>query len=162
MFVLTNGITDGILILEPGSCLRGLTLGRWGCRGCQKFIFQTWSCGMSNQRGWPAEQNASKIFILGSNWWPLGEVKRSNIIKFRLTCQFERFLYQTLCVLYKWKIQNISDRIFILSPWSCPRVGLWGAGVPRGGQKSCFKHGHVAYQIVGDDEQNKMRVKFSS
>ena len=25
-----------------------------------------------------------------------------------------------------------------------------------------FKHGHVAYQIEGDDEQNKMQVTFSS
>ena len=25
-----------------------------------------------------------------------------------------------------------------------------------------FKHGHVAYQIDADDEQNKMQVKFSS
>ena len=33
-------------------------------------------------------------------------------------------------------------------------------GVPRGSKK--FKHGHVAYQIEGDDEQNRMQVKFSS
>ena len=25
-----------------------------------------------------------------------------------------------------------------------------------------FKHGHVAYQISGDDEQNKIQVTFSS
>ena len=25
-----------------------------------------------------------------------------------------------------------------------------------------FKHGHVAYQIDGDDAQNRMQVKFSS
>ena len=25
-----------------------------------------------------------------------------------------------------------------------------------------FKHGHVAYQIDGDDEQNKIQVTFSS
>ena len=25
-----------------------------------------------------------------------------------------------------------------------------------------FKHGHVAYQINGDDEQNRMQVKFVS
>ena len=42
-------------------------------------------------------------------------------------------------------------------------VGLWGAGGAQGGQKNFFfKHGHVAYQIDGDDEQNKMQVKFSS
>ena len=33
-------------------------------------------------------------------------------------------------------------------------------GVPRGSKK--FKHGHVAYQIDGDDKQNRMQVKFSS
>ena len=106
-------------------------------RGSKNF-FQTWSCGISNRRGWQAEQNACKFFILGSNWWPWGEVKRSYIIKFRLTCQFQRFFYQTLCVLCKWNIQNISEGIFILSPWSCPRgetLGRWGC---PGGQKIFF------------------------
>ena len=36
-----------------------------------------------------------------------------------------------------------------------------GLGVPRGSKKK-FKHCHVAYQIEGDDEQNRMQVKFSS
>ena len=44
-----------------------------------------------------------------------------------------------------------------------PGVVLWGAGSAQGGQKIFFfKHGHVAYQIDGDDERNKMQVKFSS
>ena len=59
-------------------------VGLWGPGGAKgvkkKFFFLTWSCGISNRRGWQAEQNASKIFILGSSWWPWGEVKRSNII----------------------------------------------------------------------------------
>ena len=38
---------------------------------------------------------------------------------------------------------------------------LEALGVPRGGSKK-FKHGHVAYQIDGDDEHNRMQVKFSS
>ena len=37
--------------------------------------------------------------------------------------------------------------------------GVWGA---QGVKKCFFKHGHVAYQIEGDDEQNRMQVKFSS
>ena len=65
-------------------------------RGVQVF-FLTWSYGISNQWGWLAEQNASKIFIRGSNWWPWGEVKRSNIYKFQLPCQFQRFFYTKLC-----------------------------------------------------------------
>ena len=31
-------------------------------------------------------------------------------------------------------------------------------GVPRWSKK--FKHGRLAYQIDGDDEQNRMQVKF--
>ena len=40
---------------------------------------------------------------------------------------------------------------------------FWALGCP-GGVKNFFffKHGHVAYQIDGDDEHNKMQVKFSS
>ena len=42
-------------------------------------------------------------------------------------------------------------------------MGLWGTGGAEGGQKiTFFKHGHVAYQIDGDDEQSKMQEKFSS
>ena len=54
----------------PGVGLRGTG----GAQGVN-FFFQTWSCGRSNRRGWRAEQNASNIFILGSNWWTWGAVK---------------------------------------------------------------------------------------
>ena len=39
---------------------------------------------------------------------------------------------------------------------------LQGAGGAQGVKKILFKHGHVVYQIDGDDEQNRMQVKFSS
>ena len=48
-----------------------------------------------------------------------------------------------------------------MSPESCPRgetLGRLGAQVVI----FFFKYGHVAYQISGDDEQNRMQVKFSS
>ena len=71
------------------------------------------------------EQNRKQvIFILGSNWWPWGEVKRSNIVKFRLPYQFQRFSYQTLCVFSQIK-ENILNRNFILLLGSCPRGGTW-------------------------------------
>ena len=60
------------------------------------------------------------------------------------------------------KIQNMSDGVFILLPGSCPRGGTLGHWGYLGGQTFFFKHGHVAYQIDGDDEQNKMQVTFSS
>ena len=40
-------------------------------------------------------------------------------------------------------------------------VGLWGAGRSQG-VNLFSKHGHVAYQIDGDDKQNRMQLKFSS
>ena len=50
-------------------------------------------------------------------------------------------------------------RDFILSPGSYPRGGTLGRWGCPGGQKN-YKHGHVVYQIDGDDEQNRMQVKF--
>ena len=47
--------------------------------------------------------------------------------KFQLQSQFQRFLYQTLCVFSQIKDIKRIEGIFILSPGSCPRVGLGGA-----------------------------------
>ena len=47
--------------------------------------------------------------------------------------------------------------------WVMPQgwaLGHWG--YPGGQTFFFFKHGHVAYQIDGDDEQNKKQVTFSS
>ena len=53
-------------------------------------------------------------------------------------------------------------RDFYSVAWVMPQGSDLGAlGVPRGSKKK-FKHGHVVYQIDGDDEQNRMQVKFSS
>ena len=38
------------------------------------------------------------------------------------------------------------------------RDGTWGH---PGGKKFIFLHGHVAYEIDGDDERNRIQVKFS-
>ena len=55
-------------------------------------------------------------------------------------------------------------RDFYSVPWVMPQgsVGLWGTMGAHGVKHFFFKHGHVAYQIDGDDEQNKMQVTFSS
>ena len=53
-------------------------------------------------------------------------------------------------------------RDFHSVPWVMPQGWDFGVlGVPRG-SKLFFKHGHVVYQIDGDDKQNRMQVKFSS
>ena len=95
--------------------------------------------------------------------WGLGEGSKGQIsFNFNYKVNFKDF-YTKLCVCsHKGKIQNISDGIFILSPGSyASGVGLWGAGGAQEVKKK-FKHGHVAYQIDGDDKQNRMQVTFSS
>ena len=43
-------------------------------------------------------------------------------------------------------------------PWAIPQV--WDFGVQ--GRKKCnfSKHGHLEYQVKGDDEKNILQVKF--
>ena len=51
-------------------------------------------------------------------------------------------------------------RDFYSVAWVMPQGWDLGAlGVPRG-SIFFFKHGHVAYQINGDDEQNRKQEKF--
>ena len=52
---------------------------------------------------------------------PWGGVKRSNIIE--LQSQFQRFLFQTLCVFSQMKDTKHIRQVFIKSPGSCPRGG---------------------------------------
>ena len=56
----------------------------------------------------------------------------------------------------------MSDGIFILSPGPCPRGGTLALGRPGGQKLFYFKHGQLAYQIDGDDEQNRTKVKKNS
>ena len=56
-------------------------------------------------------------------------------------------------------------RDFYSVTWVMPQGWDFGALGVLGGSNIFFfffKHGHVAYQIDGDDEQNKMQVTFSS
>ena len=112
------------LILSPESCPKGGTLEHWGYPGAQTIFFQTWSCSISVQRGWRAEQNASNIFILGSKWWPWSKGQIS------LTCQFQRFLYQTLCVFSQIKDRKHIEQNFNSVAKVMPREGTsgcWGS-----------------------------------
>ena len=82
-------------------------VGLWGAGGCpggQICFFQTWSWGISNRRGWRAEQNACKIFILGSNWWPLGEVKGQRSLNFGYHVNFKDFYTKFYVCSHKWKV----------------------------------------------------------
>ena len=94
-------------------------------------------------------------------FWPSplgtwGGVKRSNIIKFQLHSQFQRFLYQTLCVFPQMKdIKHIKHDFYY---FVCVMPQGLGTGGAQGVKKN-WEHGHVAYQIDGDDEHNRMQGK---
>ena len=161
-----------VFILSPGSCPRGGTWGYLGakikfrpavCRLCYLLLNhwtklkQIWCVSYSHE--WACNIN---FFLYPAPWGP-GEGSKGQISwNFNYKVNFKDF-YSKLCVCsHKWKIQKISDEIFILSPGSCPRGGTlryWGC---PGCQKNFLEHGHVAYQIDGDDKQNRMQVTFSS
>ena len=60
------------------------------------------------------------------------------------------------------KVTKHIRRDFHSVAWVMPHGWEFGALGCPGGKFFFFKHGHVAYQIDGDDEQNRMQVKFSS
>ena len=118
---------------------------------------QIWCVSYSHEWG-PAMANFFCPAPLGP-----GEGSKDQIsFNFNYKVNFKDF-YTKLCVCsHIRKIQNISDGIFILLPGSFPMGGTLGRLVCPEGKKNVFKLGHVAYQIDGDDEQNRLQVKFSS
>ena len=71
------------------------------------------------------------------------------------------FIPNFVCVLTNERYKTYQTGFLFCRLGHAPGVGLWALG--GGGVKLFFfKHGHVAYQIDGDDEQKKMKVTFSS
>ena len=68
---------------------------------------------------------------------PWGGAKRLNIIKFQLRSQFQRFLYQTLCVFSQMKDTKHIRRDFHSVAWVMPQG--WELGRP-GGQTIFFSN----------------------
>ena len=72
------------------------------------------------------------------------------------------FIPNFVCVVTNERYKTFRQDFYSVA-WVMPQGWDFGAlGVPRGSNNFFFKHGHVAYQIYGDDEQNKMQVTFSS
>ena len=67
-----------------------------------------------------------------------------------------------MCVLTNERCKTYQTGFSLCPLGHAPGVGLGGAGGAQGVKKIIFKHGHVVYQIDGDDEQNRIQVKFSS
>ena len=72
------------------------------------------------------------------------------------------FIPNFVCVLTNERYKTYQTGFLFCRLGHVPGVGLLGTGGAQGVKKNFFKHGLVAYQIDGDDEQNRMQVKFSS
>ena len=126
-----QNISDGFFILSPGSCPRGGTRGYLGakikfrpavCLLCYLLLNnwtkfnQIWCVSYSHE--WGAHH---KKEIWPRPLGPRGGVKRSNIIYFQLQSQFQRFLFQTLCVFSQMKDTKHIRRCFFYSvAWVMP------------------------------------------
>ena len=130
-------------------------VGLWGAGGAKgvKNAFQTWSCGISNR--WGEEQNRMQVKF--SSYGQTGDlgVRSKGQISLNLVyhVNFKDFLYQTLCVFLQMKDTKHIRQDFHSVTW-----------VPRDGTLGCCgcPGGRLTYQIDGDEEQNRMQVKFSS
>ena len=95
---------------------------------------------------------------------PPGAFRRGQKVKYLISITksiSKIFLPNFVCVLTNERYKTYQTGFSFCPLGHAPGVGLWGAGGAQGGKK-IFKHGHVVYQIDGDDEQNRMQVKFSS
>ena len=131
-----QNISDGFFILSPGSCPRG---GTWGyltakikfypavCPLCYLLLNhwtkfnQIWCVSYSHEWG------AQRKFFFGPAPLGLGEGSKGQIsFIFNYKVNFKDFNSKLNVCSHKWKIQNIPDGFFILSPGPCPRGGTWG------------------------------------
>ena len=94
---------------------------------------------------------------------PPGALGRGQKVKYHLISITKSistiFIPNFVCVLTNERYKTYQTGFSFCPLGHAPGVGL---GAPRGSKKNFFKHSHVAYQIDGDDEQNRMQVKFSS
>ena len=73
------------------------------------------------------------------------------------------FIPNSVCVLTNERYKTYQTGVLFCRLGHAPGVGLWGTGGTQGVKQFIFyKHCNVAYQIDGDDEQNKIKVTFLS
>ena len=84
----------------------------------------------------------------------------SNIINMSIS---RIFIPNFVCVLTNERYKTYQTGFSFCHTGHAPGRYLGALGCPGGGSTIIFfKHGHVAYQIDGYGEQNKMHVTFSS
>ena len=102
---------------------------------------------------------ATSIFHLAP---PPGALGRGQTVKYHLisiTKSISKiFIPNFVCILTNEGYKTYQTGFLFCHLGHAPGVEL----CPRGSNFFFFKHGHVAYQIEGDDKQNRMQVTFSS
>ena len=92
-------------------------------------------------------------YIIGSNWKPWGQVKGQISLNSGYHVNFQDFfILNCVCVLTNERYKTFQTGFLFCLLGHAPGVGLWGTGGAQG--LLFFKHGHLAYQIDGDDEQD--------
>ena len=91
----------------------------------------------------------------------LGKVQRVKYHLISITKSISKiFIPNFVCLLTNERYKTYQTGFSYYHLGHAPGVGLWCAGGSLG--DIFFKHGHVAYQIDGDDKQSRMQVQFSS
>ena len=91
--------------------------------------------------------------------WALGRGQKVNYHLISITKSLQRFFIPNfVCVFTNQRYKTYKTGFTLCRLGLAPGVGLWGVGGAQGVKK--IKHGHVAYKINGDDEQNRMQVEF--
>ena len=95
---------------------------------------------------------------------PPGTLRRDQKVKYHLisiTKSISKIIIPNfVCVLTNETYKTYQTGFSFCRLGHAPWVRLRGTGGAQG--VIFFKHGHVAYQIDGDEEHNRMQVKFSS
>ena len=102
----------------------GGALGHWGYPGGQTIFFQTWPCNVAYQIDGDDEQNKMQVTFSSSG--QTGDLWARSKNQVSLTCQFQRFLYQTLCVFSQIKDRKHIEQNFHSVAKVMPRGGAAG------------------------------------
>ena len=97
---------------------------------------------------------ATAIFFTAP-WGPGMGSKGQISFDFNYKVNFKGFIAKFVCVLTKERYKTYQTGFSFCRMGHALGVGLGALWVPSGSKK--IKHGHEAYQIDGDDEQNKIQ-----
>ena len=129
---------DFYSVAWPWSCSEG---GTWGCLGAKiklcsavcllcYLLLNHWTnfnqiWFVSNSHKWGVQRDFFLPRLLG----PWGGVKRSNMIKFQLQSQFQRFFIPNfVCVLTNERYKTYQTKFSLFCLGHAPGMGFWGAG----------------------------------